>query len=289
MVHSSFTVSRMLKMRDSPQCILSKITEVKPANSSCFEPMSSASWHLGAAMASMAFRCHASCDTLWLGSDWFIQSNQSGEPVRGSGALPRSKKWWDVKVPGIFRFWMDELRWTSKSNTIGTKRCISLCFCFGAMWFCFSPTGMVECNSLWHGHFTTNSPLQIWLHWSVWVFGSPLFWWLSNQKNTPLEETSKQPTHWPTASDSGAQARTIGCGRAGIGIRRPGWISRFRFRFYMISSWNVPGSSGCLVHHGVSGVYTWYDDIDIFSFGAAEQLCVQYAKHGATCITTGFA
>lgn len=54
-----------------------------------------------------------------------------------------------------FRFLMDELRWTSKSNTIGTKRCISLCFCFGAMWFCFSPTGMVECNSLWHGHFTT--------------------------------------------------------------------------------------------------------------------------------------
>ena len=34
----------------------------------------------------------------------------------------------------------------------------------------------------------------------------------------------------------------------------------------MISSWNVPGSSGCLVHQGVSGVYTWYDDIDIIFF-----------------------
>lgn len=106
------------------------------------------------AMASMAFRCHASCDTLWLGSDWFIQSNQSGEPVRGSlGALPSWGK--DVKVPGISDFGWMKFRWTSKTNTIGTKRCSSLCFCFGAMCFCFSPTGMVECNSLWHGHFTT--------------------------------------------------------------------------------------------------------------------------------------
>lgn len=88
----------------------------------------------------MAFRCHASCDTLWLGSDWFIQSNQSGEPVMGLlGALPRSffvvSRMWRFQEFQILG-WM-KFRWTSKSNTIGTKRCVSLCFCFGAMCFLF--------------------------------------------------------------------------------------------------------------------------------------------------------
>lgn len=157
MVHSSFTVSRMLKMREIHHMHLMHFVKNHWSKTSRFQ----------------LFWTNISILNTWGKKPWLSGATPHVihfdlDRTGLSSRTNRVNRWW-VRVhylgsaswfPGCegsrnFRFWMDELRWTSKSNTIGTKRCISLCFCFGAMCFCFSPTRMVECNSLWHRHFTT--------------------------------------------------------------------------------------------------------------------------------------
>ena len=155
------------------------------------------------------------------------------------------------------------------------------CFmlCFWATCFCFSPTEMLKWNSLWHGHFTTKlstTNLTPLISLSFWHgdFPTKKHPWKNFKATNPLAMAS-------CCADSGAQTWTIGRGRAGIGIRRPGWISRFTFRCYMLSSWNdVPGLSWCFCRRCIYVIY-----IDIILGVAA--MCPVH-QHGITCITYTF-